>query len=191
MKRIFWSIGLAAVTAGILFIGFGQAEAVPPGPGFGGMHGLMRNVDLTDSQIDKMLDLKKDMQASHIKLNNERRDLLDEAGKLSDDTEANRNRLGDIAKRLDAIDLQLEKDRVQHHEKMMNMLTDEQWEQIGIDRAQAREAFGDRPMRGRHMGRGFGPGHGRGQGGPGWGQAMAPGRGPCGQGYGPGWRSGR
>ncbi len=203
MKRWTNMIILAAVTAGLIFVSVQAADAQPfsgkgmrngGGPGFGmssghGPMGLMGIPNLSDKQLGQILDLQKEMQMSHIKMMNEKQELMEEIQTLSDDPDANRRRLGEIQQRMGAIRLQMSKDRVAQQERMQNILTDEQWEELAIQRAEHMQAKsemspesrgpgfrGPRGVRGSGYGMHKGPGmhgHGYGQyprGSCGWGR---------------------
>ncbi|MBS1262095.1 MAG: hypothetical protein MAG453_01434 [Calditrichaeota bacterium] len=197
MKRSARWILFAAVAAGLVFVSAAPANAQGPwcpyGPGKGwavgpGPHGIWARADLSEKQMDEMLELQKEMQATRLKTVRERRELMEEMRELMDDPDANRDRIGAIGKEIAELDLRLEKQRRAHHEKMVELLTDEQWALIATDRG--------RGMRGMMQpGPGFGrgncplcPGYGYGPGfygpRPGFGRGPRPGYGPHGPGYG-------
>ena len=193
MKRWTNTIVLMVVTAGLILIGVHVADAQPAGgkgmmpgnePGFAmnrghGPMGLMGSPNLSDQQLEQMRDLKNEMQMSQIKMMQEQKELRDELLTLADDPDANRNRLGEIQKRMSDLHLQNEKERVSHEEKMQNVLTDEQWEEFAGQRAEHMKTRSEMDVEGR--GAGF-----RGKRGPGYG--MHKGSGMQGQGFGPAHR---
>jgi Spy/CpxP family protein refolding chaperone len=175
MKRWLNMIILVAVTAGLIFVSVQAGNAQPQagqkgerGPGMGmgpGSHGLMNLSSLSDKQLEQMLDLQKEMQFSHIKLMNEQRELMEETRTLSEDPSLNGERLGQVHNRMAAIHLQMDKDRVAQQETMQRILTDAQWEELGVQRAERMKSGSesDRDGRGRGLhgqgGRRMGHGH--------------------------------
>ncbi|MCB2211651.1 hypothetical protein KQI52_06010 [bacterium] len=178
MTRIRTFLVLAAVTAGFIFAGFNVANAQPKagrghGPGMGqgpvaggmgpGMGNLMALPDLSEKQMSQILDLQKDMQLKHFKLHQQRFELMEEMQTLVEDPDANRTRLGQIEKELSEMNLVMDKDRVAQEEMLKNILTDDQWEELAVRKAERRNEMSDEDFQGRGRGRagmrqGFGQG---------------------------------
>ncbi len=168
MKRIRTILVLVAMTAGFIFTGFSVANAQPMGgrgmgPGMGqgpvaggmgpGMGNLMALPDLSEEQMSQILDLQKDMQLKHFKLHQQRFELMEEMQTLVEDPDANRARLGQIEKELSEMNLVMDKDRVAHEEQLKNILTDDQWAELAVRKAERRNARQDGDFQGRGRGR--------------------------------------
>ncbi len=138
------------------------APPVPPCPkgmGPGGMVGTLMDLDLSDKQIGKVVDIRAACMRDQIPLKRELRALSEERDALSDD-ELNRDNLEQLYEKMARIRARLEVNRVEAQKKALGVLTKEQ-----------REALGDHPLPlfgGRyHQKCGMGYGHGKDSKGPG------------------------
>ncbi|HEX05306.1 MAG TPA: hypothetical protein ENH10_09175 [Bacteroidetes bacterium] len=197
MKDVSKLMIIAVIMAGFMFAatadaqpmnggGHGNGGGFGNGPGFGMGQGIANLPDLTDSQLERILDMQKDIELKQIKMQREQNELREEFIKLAEDTDANRERLGVIQKRMDEMRLEMGRNHLSQQEQMQEILTDEQWEELGIRHAQAAKerSEGNLNRTGRGRGTGQGPGMGYGN------RYQSGGFGPHGVGQGRGMNSG-
>lgn len=165
-RRRKWKIGMSAITIGVFTV---AAVALAQGPGSGSGFGS-KGLDLSEDQETKIEALRLDMQKEMIPLHNQLDNLRSELHLLMTEEKADQGAIDQKIEAMSQLRTKIQKKRTQHHLAVRSILNKEQ-----------RVKF-DQRMLARGNGHGFGHG-------PGFG-ATGKGKGPCGQGFGKGFKEG-